>query len=214
MLITAVKTAIVEATVSGFNAINPVGTPNLTGQFNLPSNTSIDLTPNSVTIEYPLEEAQWPAVFVQFRPTKTQWSGLNPDLYVTVSGVSTVDRMTYFEGVIDFQILALHSEERDRLWESLINLITQNYHSPASIAFYNSINLNDLVSLTLLESTVSNLGDTVSPGTPYSPEDLTYEATLRVQCIGHVYESKLATTVSAISAITSSGTLVIQNPLK
>ena len=211
MFITGVKTAMVEATVAGFNAINTTYNPNLTGQFNYPNDTSIDLTPNSVTIEYPLEEVQWPAIYIQFRPTKSQWTGLNPDTYSTISGTKDVvaDRMIYFEGVLDFQILAMHSEERDRLWDSLYNLIFMNYNSPASTAFYNSINANDLIGLTILESTVTSLGDTVNPGTPYSPEELTYESTLRVQCVGQAYESKFATTISGISAITVSGTLVI-----
>jgi len=215
MFITAVKTALVEAVVSGFNTINTQYNPNLTGQFNYPNDTSIDLTPNSVTIEYPLEEVQWPAIFVQFRPTKSQWTGMNPDVYVTISGspelIST--REIYFEGVIDFQILAMHSEERDRLWDSLYNLILMDYVSPASTAFYSSINANDLVGMTILQSTVTSLGDTVSPGTPYSPEELTYESTLRVQCVGQAYETKFYYNVPTISAILASGTLVVNGQI-
>ena len=211
MFTTAVKTALVEATVAGFNAINTNYNPNLTGQFNYPSDTSIDLTPNSVTIEYPLEEVQWPAIYIQFRPTKSQWTGLNPDIYTTISGTTNViaEREIYFEGVIDFQILAMHSEERDRLWDSLYNLILMDYISPASTSFYNSINANDLLGITLLQSTVTNLGDTVNPGTPYSPEEMTYETTLRVQCVGQAYETKFNDIVPGISAITASGILVI-----
>jgi len=211
MFITGVKTAIVEALVSGYNAINTTYNPNITGQFNYPSDTSIDLTPNSVTIEYPLEEIQWPAIFVQFRPSKSQWTGLNPDTYTLISGTNnyTSDRQIYFEGVLDFQILAMHSEERDRLWDSLINLILMGYGSPASQAFYGSLNQNDLIAMTLLSSTVQNLGDTVSPGTPYSPEELTYETTIRVQCIGESLENKYDTTVSGVSAITVSGSLTL-----
>jgi hypothetical protein len=209
MFITGVKTAIVEALVAGFNTINPNGIPNITRQFNYPSDTSIDLTPNSVTIEYPLEEVQWPAIFVQFRPSKSQWTGMNPDVYTSISGTNTYiqTREIYFEGVIDFQILAMHSEERDRLWDSLYNLILMDPNSPASNAFYSSINANDLVAITLLQSTVQSLGDTVSPGTPYSPEELTYESTLRVQCIGESFESKYNSIVPAVSAISVSGTL-------
>ena len=211
MFVTGVKTAIVEALVDGFNAINTNYNPNLTGQFNYPNDTSIDLTPNSVTIEYPLEEIQWPAIFVQFRASKSQWTGLNPDSYTLISGTTNykTDRQIYFEGVLDFQILAMHSEERDRLWDSLYNLILMGYGSPASNSFYASINSNDLIALTLLSSTVQNLGDTVSPGTPYSPEELTYEATIRVQCIGESFESKYDYNTPAISAVSVSGALTL-----
>jgi len=210
MFITAVKTAIVEALVAGYNSINTVSNPNLTGQFNYPSDNTIELTPNSVTIEYPMEQFQWPAIFVQFRPSKSQWTGMNPDVFIPVSGTNTYTqaREIYFEGVIDFQILAMHSEERDRLWDSLYNLILMNPTSTASSAFYSNIANNNLIALTLLPSTVQSLGDTVNPGTPYSPEELTYESTLRVQCIGEAYETKYNTTVSGITAVNVSGSLI------
>ena len=211
MFITGVKIALVEALVAGFNAINPNYNPNLTQQFNYPNDNTIDLTPNSITIEYPLEEVQWPAIFVQFRPTKSQWTGLNPDTYTAISGTTlhNTNREIYYEGVIDLQILAMHSEERDRLWDSLYNLILMDPNSPASAAFYDSLNSNDLIAITLLQSTVTSLGDTVSPGTPYSPEELTYEATLRIMCIGESFETKYDTGIESLIAVTVSGSLSI-----
>jgi len=210
MFVTAVKIATIEALVAGFNALNPTG--------NLPSNTSLDLTPNSVTIEYPLEEVAWPAIFVQFRPTSVRWQGLSPDTYITASGVTisgspamTASRIGYFEGNIDFQILAMHSEERDRLWDSVYNLVLMEGLSPASNAFYTSLNNNDLLGITLLPTTVQGLGDTVAPGTPFSPEELTYETSLRVQCVGDFYENKFSTNLPTLTAITVSGSLVF-NP--
>lgn len=207
MFTTAVKTAIVEALVSGFNSINTTYNPNLTGQFNYPADSTIDLTPNSVTIEYPLEEVQWPAIFVQFRTSKSQWTGMDPDIYITVSGLptSTSTREIYFEGVLDFQILALHSEERDRLRDSIFNLILMGGGSPASTAFYSSLNANDLVAMTILASTVTSVGDTVNMGTPYSPEELTYESTLRVNCVGEAYVAKYNEIVPNFSQVTTSG---------
>jgi len=211
MFITAVKTAIVEALNAGFSALASA-----------PVDNSLDLTPNSITIEYPLEMVEWPSMLVQFRPSKIQWSGLNPDSYTTVSSGVTISgvnypadnstRTGYFEGSIDLQIMAMHSEERDRLWDSMTNLILMGQGSPASAAFYNSILNNDLVGLTLLPSTFTPLGDSISAGTPWSPEELTYEASIRINCIGDFYESKydyLVTKVTKVSTtqsgITSSG---------
>jgi len=206
MFITAVKTAIVEALDAGFNAIN-VGTP---------SDTSLDLTPNSITIEYPQELVAWPTILVQFRASKVQWFGLNPDTYsiapsgVVISGTTypgdIVDRSGYFEGSIDLQIMAMHSEERDRLMDSVSNLILMGPGSAGSYAFYNSIYNNSLVGLTLLPSTYSNLGDSISAGTPFSPEELTYEASIRINCIGDFYATKYDYGVPQITSITASGT--------
>jgi len=206
MFITAVKTAIVEALDAGFNQLATS-----------PIDTSLDLVPNSITIEYPLEMLEWPAMLVQFRPSKVQWSGLAPDTYsanpsgITISGVnypaSTSTRTCYFEGSIDLQMMAMHSEERDRLWDSAINLILMGQGSPASSAFYNSLLNNDLVGLTLLPDTFTSLGDTISAGTPWSPEELTYEASIRISCIGDFYGSKYDYSVPNITdtAITQSG---------
>ena len=217
MFITAAKIAIVEALVAGFNALNPSGTPNITGQFNYPQDTTLDLTPNSVTIEYPMEEIQWPAIFVQFRPSITKWSGLYPDIYTAISGATisgsqaqAASRTGYYEANIDLQILALRSEERDRLQDAIYNLVLMNPGNPGSQAFYSSLRQNNLIGITLLPGTVNTLGDTVAPGTPFSPEELSYESTLRIQCVGDFYESKFAYNLPSITAVTISGTMVFQ----
>jgi hypothetical protein len=208
MFTTAVKTTIVEALNAGFSILN-TGTP---------SDTSLDLTPNSITIEYPLEPVQWPSIFVQFRPNKIQWSGINPDTFpisasgiaingVTYSGLSA-DRTGYFEGSIDLQIMAMHSEERDRLYDSVTNMILLDKYSPASTAFVQSIYNNSLVGMTLLLDSFTPLGDSVSPGTPWSPEELTYEASIRIRCIGDFYETKYNTLYPPITNIPVTGTLV------
>jgi hypothetical protein len=205
MFTTAVKTAIVEALNAGFSTLASA-----------PIDNSLDLTPNSITIEYPLEMVEWPAMLVQFRPSKIQWSGLSPDTYttstsgVTISGVtysgSTMTRSGYFEGSIDLQIMAMHSEERDRLFDSASNLILMGQGSPASTAFYNSIYNNSLVGMTLLPSTFTPLGDSISAGTPWSPEELTYEASIRISCIGDFYETKYDYLLPNVSNVTFTGT--------
>ena len=206
MFITAVKTAIVEALDSGFNALA-----------SSPLNNSLDLVPNSITIEYPLELVKWPAILVQFRPSKVQWSGLNPDIYtnypsgITINGnnypADNVTRTCYFEGSIDLQIMAMHSEERDRLWDSVSNLILVGGGSPASAAFYNSILSSDLLDMTLLPDTYIPLGDSITSGTPWSPEEITYEASIRISCIGDFFTAKYDYRDPQITNITTSGSI-------
>ena len=210
MFITAVKTCIVEALNAGFNTLALA-----------PIDNSLDLVPNSITIEYPLELVEWPAMLVQFRPNKVQWTGLQPDQYtaypsgITISGVNypahTSTRSCYFEGSIDLQIMAMHSEERDRLWDSATNLILMGDGSPASSAFYNSIYNNDLVAISILKDTYTPLGDSISAGTPWSPEELTYEASIRISCIGEFYGTKYDYQIPDITKINASGTVFKPN---
>jgi hypothetical protein len=207
MFVTAVKTAIVEALNAGFSQLS-----------SFPSDTSLDLTPNSITIEYPLELVQWPAIFVQFRPNKIQWSGINPDSYTAVASGYTLNGITYypgseptrngyFEGNIDLQIMAMHSEERDRLFDSITNLILMDTISPASSSFVSSIYNNTLIGMTLLLDNVTFLGDSVSAGTPFSPEELTYEASVRIPCIGDFYTNKYSQIYPQITNIPVSGSV-------
>jgi len=206
MFVTAVKTAVVEALVSGFGQLATS-----------PINNGLDLVPNSVTIEYPLQEVEWPAVYVQFRSSTVQWQGLQPDQYVTyASGITisghnypayTSSRVGYFEGNIDLQIIAMHSEERDRLYDSVTNLILMGQGSAASNAFYSSIQANDLVGLTLLPTSYTPTGDVVVPGTPFSPEEFTYQASMRIRCVGDFYENKYNYQVPEIQYLVASGTV-------
>jgi hypothetical protein len=208
MFVTAVKTAIVEALNAGFQQLA-----------SSPVNNSLDLVPNSITINYPLQVVQWPAILVQFRPGKVQWSGLQPDEYtaynngIVINGTTypadTVTRTGYFEGSIDLQIMAMHSEERDRLWDSITNLILMNGGSPASSAFYSSIYNNDLVGMTLQPDTYTPLGDSITSGTPWSTDDITYEASVRINCIGDFYTSKYDYQVPQITEVVTSGTAYV-----
>jgi len=177
MYITACKALLVESLASGFKAINPLPNNNPPG---------IELIPQSIGVDYPEQENYWPGCLVQFHPTKNQYTGLFPDTIVQVSNESTFQqqRQLYFEGSWDISIYSTLSEERDRLWESLIDLFLLNSVSPGATAFWDSVNNYDLVSATLLPGTVEPLGDTISPGVPWKPELLIYEASIRVQGCG------------------------------
>jgi hypothetical protein len=193
----------VEALTEYINVMNP---GSAFPQGNTPSDITNELTPTKFNIEYPLVEASWPSIYVHFTPITTQWTGLDPDFYYVVSGTSIVcDRQIYFEGYIDFQILALASEERDRLADSIDNLILFDVQSAASQAFYDSIYQNSLVGMTILGSKTRPIGDTIVPGTPFSAETLSYEATIRAQCIGQAYEPKYDYNPIILNSVVISG---------
>jgi hypothetical protein len=198
-----VKTTVISALASYINTINP---GSAFPQGNIPSNTTNELTPTKFNIEYPLVEASWPSIYVHFTPITTQWTGLDPDFYYVVSGTDIVcDRQIYFEGYIDFQILALASEERDRLADSIDNLILYDVASAGSTAFYNYIWQDPIVGITILGSKTRPVGDTIVPGTPFSAEMLSYEATIRVQCVGQAYEPKYDYNPTILQSIAISG---------
>src|SRR6266568_3120701 len=90
------------------------------------SNSKLHIVP-SVSIEYPEQSFNWPALFLQFRPTTVQLTGINPDQYQSIftapDGPDWENvRQGYFEGAIDISILSLTSGERDNIWDSLTQL--------------------------------------------------------------------------------------------
>jgi len=203
MFITAAKIALIEAIQAGFAAIGQAS-----------SNSTIDLSPRSVTIEYPVQEIEWPAVYVQFRPTRTQYTGLSPNIETQNSdGTWQSVRHGYFEGAFDLEILAMSSEERDRIWDTLTNLILMNDMANSSSAFYQSIAADQLIGLTISPGQILQVGDTVNPGTPWSSEELTYESTIRINCIGEFYEDKYTQTLLPIDQITITGEAEYNNKI-
>lgn len=203
MFRTAVKTCVISALSEYINVMNP---GSAFPQGNIPNDLTNELTPTKFNIEYPLVEASWPSIYVHFTPITTQWTGLDPDFYYVVSGTDIVcDRQIYFEGYLDFQVLAMASEERDRLADSIDTLILFDVQSPASTAFYNSIYQDDLVGIQILGSKTKPLGDAIVPGTPFSAELLSYESTTRVQCVGQAYEPKYDYNPPILSSIVVSG---------
>ncbi len=109
-----------------------------------------EVGPKTIGIEYPEDEENWPAMFVQFRVGgDVTWTGLNPDEYEynTPEGNFTLLRRGSFTGAFDVTILALSSEERDRLWDGLVQTILMGNLRNDTNVFYTSLANNDLIAM-------------------------------------------------------------------
>lgn len=156
-----------------------------------------------IDIEYPEDSQDWPALLVQFRPTTVSWTGVNPDGFSlnSTSTQYTRYRRGSFEGYFDLSILALTSQERDRLWDSLVELFMFGKNNAEIREFYYSLSENDLIDLTLQETTISPLGDSASMGTPWDPNALTYEASLRINTVGQFWADVYNLTLVPLSDV-------------
>lgn len=124
---------------------------------------------------------------MQFSPTRVTWTGLFPDEYEPTDNPDfdwRRYREGHFEGTVMLTILALTSEERDRLWDGLANLFLAGRLHPASADFYATLENHDLVAMTIIEGDVNPVGTSTNPGTPWGTEELTYEASISVPVIG------------------------------
>lgn len=170
------------------------------------SNYSLDVKPKTVDIEYAEREEQWPFVYVEFNPTEIRWMGIDPDRYIP-SGVAsepwTRIRKGHFSGTFTFTVLTLTSEERDRMWDQLVQLFLMGRLHEQTNDFFEKIESHDLIAMTIMEGTVDPVGTSVNPGTPWGTEQLTYEASLSVNAIGQFYASDFSQNLIAISQVES-----------
>lgn len=186
MFITATKVAVVDALRSVWftgNQDNNTDNPQLA--------STDEPYPRRITIEYPEEAHDWPVILVQIRPTTIQWTGIMPDEIVNPG---TEDAPTYklirqgrFEATCMLQIMATESLTRDRIWDNLVSLLLMGRKRSATNNFYTVLEQNELVGLTVMEGSLRNIGDTISMGTPWNPEVLTYEASVEFDMVGTFY---------------------------
>jgi len=162
--------------------------------------------PRRITVEYPEESQDWPFILVQVRPSVVEWTGIMPDEVVDAANFSdSIDHSTTadspapdapsyklirqgrFEATCMLQIFALSSEERDRIWDNLVKLIMMGRKRSATNNFYTTLENHDLVGLTIMEGSVDAVGDTISMGTPWDPELVSYEAAVQFSMLGTFY---------------------------
>lgn len=191
MFIVAAKTAIVEALRSVWYVSES------DNQLNADLKASDRPYPRRVTIEFPEEPEDWPFILVQLRPTLISWTGITPDEIVNAG---TEDHPSYkrirqgrFEASCMLQIFALSSEERDRMWDNIVNLLLLGRTRNPTDNFYSIIDTHDLIGMTIMEGSIRPVGDSITMGTPWDPEVLTYEATVEFDITGIFYADEFNT---------------------
>lgn len=204
MFLVAVKAAIVESLRSVWYIDGNDGQEAHTYNTQLTVN---DLPlPRRITVEYPEESQDWPFILVQVRPSVIEWTGISPDEIVDAANPNpeidySIDtdpavpeapeyksiRQGRFEATCMLQVMALTSEERDRIWDNLVKLIMMGRKRTATNNFYTTLAHHDLVGLTVMEGSIDAVGDTISMGTPWDPELLSYEASVQFNMVGTFY---------------------------
>jgi hypothetical protein len=172
------------------------------------------MSPRRIDLEYPEDDQDWPALLVQFRPSIMSWSGLNPDEATLITSGPQINkyrnvRKCLFEGSFDLTLLALTSQERDRCWDSLVELFMLGKNNPATAVFHETIENHDLIAMTILQTQPQPLGDSANVGTPWDPNILTYEASIRISVVGQFWADTYDQVLLPLSGITTTG--YIQN---
>jgi len=183
MFLTATKVAIVESLRSVWFDGNQDNNKNKNRL-----NKNDEPYPRRITIEYPEEAHDWPFILVQIRPTIIEWTGIMPDEIIEMgpddAKVFKRIRQGKFEATCMLEIYATESQTRDRIWDNLVNILLMGRKKDPLRNFYTTLEQHDLVGITVMEGAVRNIGDTISAGTPWSEELLTYEAAIEFDMVG------------------------------
>ena len=217
MFLVAVKTALVESLRSVWYQGGSDGQEAHTYNPQLTLNDKP--LPRRITVEYPEEAHDWPFILVQVRPSIVEWTGIMPDEVVDAANYgtatdysTTVDpsppeapqykliRQGRFEASCMLQIMALSSEERDRIWDNLVKLVMMGRKRSATNNFYTTLENHDLVGLTIMEGSIDAVGDTISMGTPWDPELLSYEASIQFNMVGTFFADEYTEDLVPLSA--------------
>lgn len=166
------KTAITEALRGEFvNAIN------------------LDFRPPNapfVSIEYPIEEAHYPGIWVQYAD--------NAEL--SVAGIGHIEQSVdevnkevvsvtrwRFSGAVTLTCSALTSLERDRLYDEVVATWASSQLDHA-YPFRAAIETNDLVAVNPNFDDLQPFGDQAALGTPWGTNEAIYETSLSFDLIG------------------------------
>jgi len=180
-LIEAVKRAVVNALRDALQSMN----------------LRLDGRTVYIDLEYPMEESQYPGIWVGFSPTKLNRAGISHELPVRDGDTWCLIQEWEFTGRITLSLAAIKSLDRDRLADLVIaNLAfarspdlvltkpeedTKQYRSLIA-----ALSANPYVSMTLNTDQIYPGGQDVNPGAPWAGGDnvLVYTDSYAVDTLG------------------------------
>jgi hypothetical protein len=140
-----------------------------------------------VSIEFPIEEAAYPGIWVDFEPTaQLETAGIDHQEHVYDEDAEAwrVVQRWRFAGWATFTCTALSSGVRDRLFDEMVKVIAFGNQDPERSKFRDAIENNDLIGTDFDWDQIRISGFTATPGTPWGTNDVVYEATLNMECVG------------------------------
>ena len=156
-----------------------------------------------VGIEFPIDRVDYPAVWVDFEPAgELHTGGISQILYTPpVNGLVSPYKVWMFQGHASYTIMALSSLERDRLFDEMVKMLAFGTLDPQRSVFRQTIENNDLIATNIDFDRIEQDGATANAGTPWGSDDMLYEITLRVQCIGEFASDPAAAEFVLLSEI-------------
>lgn len=157
------------------------------------------------SVEYPVEEAQYPAIWVDFEPAELRTVGI---AYTETDASGNAYARWRFAGHMVFTAVALSSNERDMIYDQLIATTAFAAQSDFPSAFRTVVENAPLVASVWSFDTVEDRGPAAAPGTPWGTMDIIYERGIALQVLGEFITDPNTTELVLLSEIQ-----VVMSPL-
>jgi hypothetical protein len=134
-----------------------------------------------VSIEYPVEEASYPAVWVDYEGAELRTVGI---AYTETDLDGNHYARWRFAGHVVFTVVALSSNERDMLYDQLVAMTAFAAQSDFPSTFRSVVSGAELVASVWSFDTVEDRPPAAAPGTPWGTMDVIYERGFALQVVG------------------------------
>jgi len=134
-----------------------------------------------VSVEYPVEEAQYPAIWVDYEGSELRTVGI---AYTEQDAQGNVYARWRFAGHVVFTLVALSSNERDMIFDQLVSMTAFAAQSEFPSVFRQVVEAAPLVASVWSFDTVEERAPAQAPGTPWGTMDIIYERGMALQVIG------------------------------
>lgn len=134
-----------------------------------------------VSVEYPIEEAQYPAVWVDYEGSELRTVGI---AYTEQDAQGNVYARWRFAGHVSFTIVALTSNERDMIYDQMVALTAYAAQSDWPSVFRQVVEGAPLVASVWSFDTVEDRPPAQAPGTPWGTMEIIYERGFALQVLG------------------------------
>lgn len=154
--------------------------------------------PLFVSIEYPVEEANYPAVWVDYEGSELRTVGI---AYTEQDAQGNAYARWRFAGHVVFTMVALSSNERDMIYDQLIGVTAFAAQSDFPSRFRQVVENAPLIASVWSFDSVEDRPGAAAPGTPWNTMDVIYERGFAIQVIGEFVSDPNTTELVNLSEI-------------
>lgn len=186
MYLTILKTTVVEALRNTFDADYPES----------------DFRNLNVSIEFPMNQSDYPGLWVTYEDNEQlSVAGIGHQEVVADGDEFREVTRWRFGGSITVTCTALSSLERDRLYDEVVRVFAFGRENVAVSAFRNTVEQNDLVAMNVNFDDLRPSGENAAQGTPWETDEIIYEKSLSMDCIGEFVGDPSTNALAPLSGV-------------